>query len=223
MKSKIHEFLFVKKYTSMSKKATTLFLLYLFVLSGCKKENDITNFTPPPANPYAANEALINTTADVYLIADVEGLTGVTHLNEQNNSHYVTANWAAGHCYTGACAYGGGLQSYNTSPFWLFKANFYGTGETRQNLLVEQYTQLMTSENHGVELVYQATNGNTYKSTLCNNALQSWTNITLVKREDATGSGATFYLTLKFNCELANQANTSQRIQFKNAVLRIKL
>ena len=203
----------------------TLFAIIIALFSGCKKETT----TPNPVDPFAANDALISSNANLYIIADVEGLAGVTHINQQDTIWGVLPQWSSGHCTNGDCAYGGGLGYISGSPTWVFKAEYNGTGETHEDLLVQNYTTFITPahEHHGIILWYIAENGNAYYSYISNNLALSWANVTLVNRE-ATGEASTptstpYYVKLHFNCEMTNASNSSDKITFKNAVARVKM
>ena len=208
------------------KKAITLSVLFLILFSGCKKETTAPNNS---TDSFAANEALISSNANLYIIADVEWLSGVTHINQQDTILGVTAQWSQGHCTNGDCSYGGGLGEISGGPGWVFKAYYNGTGETHEDLLVQNYTTYITpaNEHHGIILTYLALNGKSYYSQISNNTALSWANATLVSRE-ATGEASTatstpYYVKLHFNCEMTCATNSSEKILFKNAVARVKM
>lgn len=208
------------------KKILTLSVLFLVLFSGCKKEDPADN---TPVDPFAANNALISSNAKLYLIADVEGLPGVTHINKQDTVWGITAQWSQGHCSNGDCSYGGGLGYISGNPSWVFKIQYDGTGETHEGLLVQNYTKYKTvaDEPHGVTLWYIAENGRSYFSYMSDNPSLSWANIELLNL-DATGQASTptstpYYIKLRFNCEMTCATDATEKIRFKNAVVRVKI
>ncbi len=211
------------------------------LFASCKKENTQPNNNPNnqnpvdtthidttivPADPFAANQALVSSNAKLYFIADVEGLDGVTHINQQDTIWGVTAQWSQEYCNSTACGYGGGLGNTGASQSWVFKVDYFGTGQTREQMLTDQYAKYLISANgkNGLALTYIAQSGNTFYSFLTNNTTISWANLTLADVTPSGISATPYYITLKFNCELkcANNGCT-QVIRFKNAIARVRL
>lgn len=210
-------------------KSTFYFLLVLLTISACKKEaTDIKDKDDdknnPPYSPFAANDSLISANASVYIIADVQGLPGITKMNKQDTVWSVTPGWGAGVCYTGYSSYDGSVGNAYALDNWHLYVFYKGKGETREQLLVSDHTKLAKTANdeYGVAIAYKSLDGKTYYSYLSDNAALSWANVKLVERA-AVPNTQRFYVKLNLNCELTNENNPSDKISFKNAVVRVQM
>jgi len=208
------------------------FVVLLTVLSsGCKKDDvnlpynntNTTNTTIATSNPFAENEALIDKNASVYLVADVEGLSGITKINVKAGTNGISAGYGAGSCTTGSSKYHGSVGCSITGSSWDLDVMYYGQGETREKLNVPAYTKLITPayEKHGVIIQYTAPNNKLYISCDINNTAWDWSNIVL---DEIVPSGGTppYFVKLRFNCKL-KQYNGSGVISLKNAIVRLRL
>ena len=199
----------------------------LLCLTACKKETPTTNNNSN--NAFAANDSLVNPAAHMYFIADVEGIPGTTHFDQQDTIASIVQLWTSGHCTNGDCRYGGGISNDSYNPNMQFIIQYSGVGETKDQLLVPAYTSFLppSGESHGITVTYNAPNGKSYYSNLTDNRSLSWANITLVSREN-TGDTSTFMptpysLTFHFNCELTCSTNSTEKIRLKNAVARVRM
>ena len=225
-------------------KLKTITMLLLIVLAGCKKEKDLappstttqpptTNQPPTVALNFAPNEALIKLSSDFYLIADVEGLTGVTLINFQDDKNSCQYGWGSNVCpgksscdgrFTFPCTISGTTSSCR------FEAGYKGTGEGRSGLITQANSIYRTTaaESHGFEVSYKAPDGTYYYSDACNNPTVTWASVTMAERIQY-GSSTTspympgYYVKLKFNCELASKTTPVKKIYFKNAVARVAM
>ncbi len=221
----------------MKSKIVILSLLITF-LAGCKKEEVAL---PPTTEEeqqqqnivlnFSANEALVKSSSDFYLIADVEGMAGVTKLNIQDRKSTCFYGWSFNACPGASHCAGNFDFNYNISGVTQkceVECGYYGTGEGRTGLITAQNTKFITpaDEDYGIKIWLKAPDGTYYSSKNCNNPALTWTNIQLAERT-AYGSSTTsalmpgYYVKLKFNCELASTANQTKKIRLKNAILRL--
>lgn len=230
------------------KKQFISFILFLIFISGCKKDEDLdiknttnntTNTTTEeePENTiplnFTANEALIKSSSDFYLIADVEGLTGITKLNIQERAMTCEYGWSSNAC-PGKSHCSGNFDFKQTvngsSKNCSLEAGYYGTGEGRTGLITDANTRFITTakEEHGVRIWYKAPDGNTYTTDLTNNTTEQWSSLQLAQRlayGSSTGSSYMpgYYVKLKFNAELVSGSDLSRKIKLKNAIIRVAM
>lgn len=199
-------------------------LLTILTISACKKEDIKTDDNNNTNSPFSANDSLISANASVYIIADVEGLSGISKMNKQDTVWSVTPGWGAGVCYTGYSSYDGSVGNAYALDNWHLYVFYKGKGETREQLLVNQFTKLAKTQNdeYGVAIAYKSLDGKTYYSYLADNEALDWANIKLEERVAVANSNR-FYVKLHLNCELANEDNPSDKIRFKNAVVRVQM
>ena len=200
-----------------------IFSLLFLCIAACKKSDipEQTKLTPEEA--FAVNVALIDPKAKVYFIADVEGHDSITKIIANDTKGCVSAGFGGGSCTTGSSHYSGDVGCPTTGINWNLGIDYYGKGESRENLITKGFTVLKTikAEAYGVRIIYTPFKGKPYYSNLLDNSLNTWANIELLEMTPSGGSPP-YYIKLRFNCELKEFGGT-KILRLKNAVARVKI
>ncbi|NNC94245.1 MAG: hypothetical protein HKN92_01705 [Chitinophagales bacterium] len=199
------------------KKIPFLLIIASLAFYSCSEQND-----PDPG--YAANEALIHEDAQMYLIADVEGLSGVNKINYQDVDPEIQFGQARGSCDPG---YGGyqssAIENDGTTETW-FTVFFRGkcpqcewedlvvTGNPRVAHNLERH--------NGIALGLSFNNSEFYYSnTLSSEELSD--DIFVIESLTPTGQSIpSHYFEARFNMTL-KKLNSEETIRIENAVLRM--
>lgn len=204
-------------------KSFALFISVLLLYTGCKKEQDLIKIPLTQEEAFAINSDLIDPKAKVYFIADVEGHDSITKIVENDTKGCCCAGYGGGSCTTGSSHYSGDVGCPITGKNWNLGIDYYGKGESRENLITKAFTVLKTTKNeaYGVRLIFTPFKGKPYYSNIIDNSLNSWSNIELLEMTPS-GGNPPYYLKLRFNCEL-KEFNGTKILRIKNAIIRVKI